>query len=330
MFRRRFLVGLVAALALSCLPWRAATAQPWPARPITLLVSSGPGAGVDLFARVLAEQLQGRLGQSIIVENRPGASGMIAARLASRAAPDGYTIFLMPNTLVIAPYVLAENAATVSVMKELAPVIMPVSTMMVLAVNGKFADRNGIRTVSDLAEYTRRHPELPYSGGDNGSPMNVMGEQFKKEAGLRMTHIPYGGVAKTVSALIGGHVNVAWMPTSGNMSHFKNGALRALATSSPARSPQMPDVPTMAELGFKDVRATAWFGILAPLGTPQPIVGRLNSEINAVLGSADMRAKLAELGYDPEGGGPEALAAQMREDDERYRRLTSDLNIRAK
>jgi len=320
----------VAAAAACVLPWAGhAQGEVWPSRSVTLIVSSGAGGGVDTFARVLAEQLQPRLGQSVIVENRPGASGMIAARQATRAAPDGYTLFLMPNTLVIAPYVLAKNAATVSVTKELAPVVMPVSTMMVMAVNGKFADRHGIRTVADFIAVAKREPGFPYSGGDNGSPMNVMGEQFKRESELGLTNIPYGGVAKMVTALLGGQVDMAWMPTSGNTQYFREGMLRALATTSPRRSAQMPDVPTMAELGYRDVQATAWFGILAPLGTPASVIARLNGDINAVLKSPAMRARLDQLGYEPEGGPPEALARQMREDDERYRRLTADLNIRA-
>jgi len=328
--RRLRSLALVAAAAACMLPWASrAQDEAWPSRPVTLIVSSGPGAGVDTFARLLAERLQPRLGQSVIVENRPGASGMIAARQAARSAPDGYTLFLMPNTLVIAPYVLAQNAATVNVMKELAPVVMPVSTMMVMAVNGKFADRHGIRTVDDFIAVAKKEPGFPYSGGDNGSPMNVMGEQFRKESGLALTHIPYGGVAKMVTALLGGQVNMGWMPTSGNTQYFRDGLLRALATSSPRRSAQMPDVPAMAELGYRDVQATAWFGILAPLGTPAPVIARLNQDINAVLKEPATRARLDQLGYEPEGGPPEALTRQMHEDDDRYRRLTADLKIRA-
>ena len=304
-------------------------AQAWPNRPLTLIVSSAPGAGVDLFARLLSEQLAPRLGQPVVVENRPGASGMIAARQATKAAPDGHTLFLMPNTLVISPHVMSQSAATVSVIKELAPVIMPVSTSMVLAVNGKWAAANNIKSVEDLVAYAKRQPDLPWSGSDNGSPMHVMGEQFRKESGLPLTHIPYPGVAKAVHALVAGQINMGWLPTSGNLGFYRDGSLRALATLSPTRSPQMPDVPTMAELGYKDTRASAWFGILVPPGTPQPLVARLNTEINGVLKLADVRQKLEQMGYVPEGGAPEALMAQMVEDDNRYRRIIADLRIRA-
>lgn len=303
----------------------AARSQAYPARPITLIVSSAPGAGVDFFARILADRLPARLGQPVIVENRPGASGMIAAALAAKAAPDGHTLFLMPNTLMIAPYVLSRRASIVNVMSELAPIIMPVSTMMVLAVNAKFA----VHSLSELVALAKREPGLPYASGVNGSPMHVLGEQLKQAAGLDLVYVPYKGVAQSVAAAIGGQVNVIWMPTSGNMQHFKAGSLRALATASPTRSPLLPGVPTMIELGYKDIEAIAWFGLLAPLATPAIIIGRLNREIGAVLAAPEVREKLIVAGYVPEGGAPEVLAAHMREDDSRYKRLITALKIQA-
>jgi len=319
----RILTALALALALAAAG--TAWAQAWPARPITLIVSSAPGAGVDFFARILADKLPASLGQPVIVDNRPGASGMIAAGMAAKAAPNGYTLFLMPNTLMIAPYVLSKSASTVNVISELAPVIMPVSTVMVLAVNGKF----GVNSVQELIALAKREPGLAYASGVNGSPMHVLGEQFKKDAGLDLVHVPYKGVAQSVSATIGGQINVIWMPTSGNMQYFKAGMLRALATAAPKRTPLMPDVPSMIELGYKDIEATAWFGLLAPLATSAAIIGRLNREVNAVLTAPDVREKLILTGYVPEGGEPAALAAQMRDDDSRYKRLIAELKISA-
>src|SRR5690606_10932334 len=136
---------------------------------------------------------------------------------------------------------------------------------------------------------------------------------------------PYSGVAKAVTSVVGGQVNMGWLPASGNTQYYHDGTLRALATLSPKRSPQMPDVPTMTELGYKDTTATAWFGILVPPGTPEPIIARLNKEINSVLQMPEVRQKLAPMGYEPEGGGPDVLAAQMRADDQHYSRLITDL-----
>ena len=148
---------------MGAMPAQPAHAQGFPSKPVTLLVSSAPGAGVDFFARILADKMRPKLGQPVIVENKPGASGMVAAGLATKAAPDGHTVFLMPNTLVIAPYVLSGGAATVNVITDLAPVVMPVATLMVLAVNGKFA----AGSVADLVSQAKKQPGLPYAAGDN-------------------------------------------------------------------------------------------------------------------------------------------------------------------
>jgi tripartite-type tricarboxylate transporter receptor subunit TctC len=308
--------------ALSAVP---ATAQTYPSRPVTLLVSSAPGAGVDFFARILAERLRPRLNQSVVVENRPGASGMLAAGLAVKAAPDGHTLFLMPNTLVAAPYVLSSQAATVNVLTELAPVVMPVATLMVLAANGK----SGLNSVADVVASARRASGLHYAAGDNGSPMHILGEQLKKRAGVDMTFVPYKGVAQAVAAALGGQVNVIWMPSSNNLQHFRSGALRVLAHASPKRSALLPDVPTMIELGYKDMDSVAWFGVLAPLATPGAVITRVNSEINAVLATAEVREALNTAGYVPEGGTPEALATQMRNEDQHMRRLIAEIGVKA-
>ncbi len=305
----------------------AGTARPqtYPAGPITLIVASAPGAGVDFFARILGEKLPPRLGQAVIIENRAGASGMIGAALAAKAAPDGHTLFLMANTLIISPYVLPKGASIVNVISEFAPIIMPVHTLMVLAVNWK----SGINSVQELIALAKRQPGLPYAGGVSGSPMHVLGEQFKKATNLDLVHIPYKSVAASVTAVIGGQINVAWMPTSGNLQYFKAGMLRALATAAPTRSLSMPDVPTMIELGYKNIQAKAWFGLLAPRATPIPVIARLNKEVNAILALPDVREKIIPAGYEPEGGGSEVLAAQMREDDARYRKLVAEYGIRA-
>jgi tripartite-type tricarboxylate transporter receptor subunit TctC len=324
-FKETLMPLRIAALLILCCLSSLAWPQAYPSRPITLIVSSAPGAGVDFFARILSDRLRARLGQPVVVENRPGASGMIAAGLAVKAAPDGHTVFLMPNTLVIAPYVLSSSASTVNVLTDLAPVVLPVATLMVLAVNSK----SSVGSVPELIAMAKKQPGLPYAAGDNGSPMHVLGEQLKNVAALEMTFVPYKGVAQSVVAAIGGHVNVIWMPTSSNLQHFKGGALRALATSSPRRSPLMPDVPTMIELGYRDIEAVAWFGLLAPLATPAPIIAQLNKEVNAVIASPDVRENLNAAGYVPEGGSPEALGAQIRADDVQYRKLIGELGVKA-
>jgi tripartite-type tricarboxylate transporter receptor subunit TctC len=206
------------------------------------------------------------------------------------------------------------------VISEFAPIIMPAHT------DGTGQNRNPASTVCRLIALAKQ-PGFPYAGGVSGSPMHVLGEQFKKAAML--ISIPYKSVADSVTAVIGGQINVVWMPTSGNLQYFKAGMLRALATAAPTRSPSMPEVPTMIELGYKNIEAKAWFGLLAPRATPIPVIARLNKEVNAILALPDVREKIIPAGYEPEGGGSEVLAAQMREDDARYRKLVAEYGIRA-
>ena len=327
----RFLPDRVRALLFVCLTLASAStpAQTVPNRAISLIVSSATGAGVDFFARLLADQLPSRLGQAIIVDNRPGASGMIAAALAARATPDGQTLFLMPNTLVIAPYVLAPGATSVNCLDAFLPVILPVTTDMILAINGAFANQSAITDLASLVSYARQHPGLPYASGVNGSPMHILGEQLKRAAAIDLVHVPYKGVAQAVSATVGGQLNLVWMPTSGNLQFFRSGRLHALGNAAPRRSALMPEVPTMVESGYAQIQATAWFGVLTPVNTPATIIERLNHAINAVLGLPQVRDRLQVAGYQPVGGAPSLLAQQMQDDDRRYRQLVHDYDIKA-
>jgi tripartite-type tricarboxylate transporter receptor subunit TctC len=195
---------------------------------------------------------------------------------------------------------------------------------MVLAVNAKFP----AASVPELLAAARAQPGLPYVAGDNGSPMHILGEQLKKRAGVDLTFVPYKGVAQAVTAALGGQAAVIWMPASSNLQHFRSGALRPLATSSPTRSPLLPAVPTMIELGFADIEALAWYGLLAPRGTPAAAIERVNKAVNAVLSLPEVRDTLHAAGYEPEGGSGAALAAQMRADDARYRKLVSELHLK--
>ena len=302
-----------------------AAAQTWPTRNVSFIVASAPGAGVDQIARVLAERLATRIGQAVIVENRPGASGMIAAAIAAKAPPNGHALFLYPETVVIAPHVLSRQAATVDVVNEFVPVILATSTVLVLAVNAKLA----VHSVPDLVALAKREPGLAYTAGQMGSPMHVLVEQLKKAAAIDLTFVPYNGVAQSVASALGGQVNVIWMPISGQLQHFRSGALRPLAQSGPRRFALLPDLPSMVELGYQGIEHLSLVGISAPLGTPEAIVGAVNRELNAVLAEPDVRERILVSGNTPEGGAPAALADALREQDRRYRRLAAELKIRA-
>jgi tripartite-type tricarboxylate transporter receptor subunit TctC len=302
-----------------------AWAQLWPARNVTFIVASAPGAGVDNVARIVAERLSTRIGHAVVVENRPGASGMIAAAIAAKAPPNGHSLFLFPETVVIAPHVLSRQAATVDVIHDFVPVILATSTVLALAVNAQLP----VHDVRELVALAKRESGLAYTAGQIGSPMHVLVEQLKKAAAIDMTFVPYNGVAQSVAAALGGQVNVIWMPLAGQLQHFRSGALRPLAQSGPRRFTLLPDVPSMKELGYGDIEHLSLVGIAAPAGTPDAIVATINRELDAVLAEHDVRARILASANTPEGGPPAVLADALREHDRRYRRLAAELKIRA-
>jgi tripartite-type tricarboxylate transporter receptor subunit TctC len=311
----------IAALAL--VP--AAHAQTWPARFVTIVVPFPPGAGPDIAARVIGEKLAARIGQPVVIENKPGVGGFIGAAQVARAPADGHTLLLTPNTLVIAAHVLPPNARSgVDVTKDFAAVILPATTPMLVAVNPKL----GVKTIEELAAAAKKQPGLPYASAGNGSPMHIAGELFKKAAGVDMLHVPYKGVAPSVNAALTGEVNVVYVALGGIAAHVKSGKLVPLAVAERRRTSLLPDLPTFAERGFRDVDVNAWYGILAPAGTPADVIARLNREINAVLAMPDVRERLNGAGLDIAGGAPDALATAMREDYARYGRIVREFDIK--
>lgn len=324
MIKKRVVLALASAL-LGAIAVGDAAAQSFPSKPITIVVPFPPGAGPDVVARTLGERLSSRLGQPVIVENRAGAAGMLGVGAVARAAPDGHTITVVANTLVIAPHVLPQGATVVDITKELAPIVMAVSNSMTLTVNPQL----NVNSVSELVALAKAQPGLAYASGGNGSPMHIVGELFKRSAGIDLTHVPYKGVAPSITDTISGQVKVLWVPWGGAAQNVRAGRLKALALADTKRSPNAPGVPSMAELGYKDVVSRGWLGVLAPGATPRPVVDQLNREINAVLALDEIRDKMASYGFDVVGGSPELFAAEMRDDYARYGRLAKEFNIKA-
>ena len=311
--------------AAACTLAAAAHAQTWPSRPVTLVVPFPPGAGPDIAARVIGEKLAAKLGQPVVVENKPGVGGFIGAAAVAKAPADGYTLLLTPNTLMIASFVLPKNAQSgVDVTRDFAPVIMPATTPMLIAVNPKL----GVKTIEELAAAAKKSPGMPYASAGNGSPMHIAGELFKKSAGVDMLHVPYKGVAPSVNAALAGEVNVVYVALGGISGHVKSGRLVPLAVAERKRTSLLPDLPTFAERGFREVDVNAWYGILAPAATPADVIARLNREINAVLAMPDVRERLNGAGLDIAGGAPDVLAAAMREDATRYARIVREFDIK--
>ena len=310
----------LAALAGVC------AAQAFPGKAITLVVPFPPGGGPDVAARVLAEKISPKLGQPVVVENKPGAGALLGASHVARSAPDGHTLLLTPNTMVISPHVLPAGAGGgVDVHKDLVPVIAPVTTPMSMLAHPSL----GVKNLKELVEAAKKTPGIPYGSAGNGSPMHFAGEMFKQSAKVDLLHVPYKGVAPSVTAALGGEVKLLYVALGGALQHIKAGRLVPLALTEKVRSALLPDLATATEQGFPGVEVNAWYGVFAPTGTPAAAIQRINQEINEALKLPDVREKFAGAGLEIVGGTPQVLADFMKTDNQRYGDISRELKIRA-
>ena len=297
--RRKFLgyVG-AAALAPSLPAW---ADESYPSRPVKMIVPVAAGGGTDFTARTLAEKLGVALGQPVVVENRPGASGSLGVQQAAAASPDGYTLVMPITSFPINPSLRKLPFDTI---KDFAPVVLAGTLPLVLVVNPDVP----AKSVAELIALARSKPRgINFANSGNGTTAHLAGELFNRMAGTQMVSVNYKGGGPAVSDLLGGHVQVSFSTIPSVVQHIQAGKLRALAVTGKERSPEMPDIPTVAESGLPDFEVTAWFGIFAPAQTPQPVVARLNAELVKILAMADVREKLANHGVEPGGGSPESL-----------------------
>jgi tripartite-type tricarboxylate transporter receptor subunit TctC len=314
-------LSVVAALVVGI-----AQAQSFPTKPVTIIVPFPPGAGPDFAARAIGEKLSPRIGQPVIVDNRPGVGGLVGANAVAKAPADGHTLLLTPNTLMIAPHILPKGAGGgLNVLTDLVPVAPVGSTPMLLVVNPQL----GVKTAQELIALARKSPGVAYASAGNGSPMHIAGELLKKSAGIDLLHVPYKGVAPAVTDTLGGQVKVLFVALGGVSQHIRSGKLVPLAVVEQKRTPLLPDVPTLAELGFKDVVVDAWYGLLTAKGTPEAAIAKLNEEVNAVLAMPDVKERLAGAGIEARGGTAAQLGAQMREDHARYGKIVKEFGIQA-
>lgn len=305
----RFVAAAAAAL-FTCLP--AAQAEPaYPRQPITLVVPFPAGGPTDGMARVLAQKLGERLGQQVIVENKGGAGGIIAAEDVARAAPDGYRLFFgTTGTLAINPSLY--RRLPYDPVKDFAPVGLMATTMNVLVVNPRLP----ASSLADLIKLAKARPgELTFGSAGNGSSNHLSGELFRTEAGgLQITHVPYKGSAPAFVDLLGGRISMMFDTISQQTQNIAKGKVRALAVTGPRRSPLLPDVPTAREAGLKNFDVTIWFGVLAPAGTPQPVIQRLNREIAGVMSAPDMKKLMQVQGAEAAPDTPAEFAALIQHD----------------
>jgi tripartite-type tricarboxylate transporter receptor subunit TctC len=276
-------------------------------------------------ARVIAEKLAPRLGQAVVVENRPGAGALLGASFVAKAAPDGHTLLLTPNTMAISPHVLAPGAGGgIDVNRDLLPVIAPATTPLVLVASPSL----GVSNLKGLLEQARKGG-LAYGSPGNGSPMHFAGEMFKRSAAVDLLHVPYRGVAPSLNAALAGEVKLLYTGVGGALQHIKAGKLVPLALTEKARSALLPDVPTATEQGVANVEVNAWYGVFAPAATPAAVVQRINQEINAVIRLPDVRERFLGAGIEPLGGTAQVLADFMKADTQRYGQLALELGIKA-
>lgn len=286
----------------------AAPAEPYPSRPIKLIVPFPPGGPVDVMARFVAQRLSASLGQ-IVIDNRPGAGGTIGSRAAALAEPDGYTLLVGSSTTLAAGPSLYRNLGYDPV-KSFTPVGMISSVPFVLAV----AAHVEAKTLAELVDYAKAHPGKLNFGAPTGTLPHLTGEMFRLRAGIDIVHIPYKGAATAITDVISGEMDMAFEPVSVMVAHVRDGTVRPLAVTGSVRSRELADVPTIGESGYPGFVSYSWTGIVAPAGTPREIVVTLNTALLDAFRSADAREGLARMGAEPRFGTPESFGAMIAEE----------------
>lgn len=325
--RRRMMIALAATGALAAtLATAPAHAQAWPSKPVTLVVSFPPGGDTDALGRLFAEKLSARIGQQVVVENRTGASGTIGNAHVAKAAPDGYTLLFTPNTIATATLVLKPGTgAAYDVLNDFTPIIMMGSqSLFVVATTA-----SGINNMMELVAAAKAGKLPNYASPGSGSPMHILGEMFNKSAGTKIQQVPYRGSGPAITDLVGGHIHMMYTTLGPVAPHIASGKLRNLAVADPQRSPLAPDVPTLAELGFRDAEMGAWQGFMGPKGLPADIVARLNGHFNEILKMPDVQARMTQLALVPVGGEPSVLRNRVAADFERYGKVIKEFGIQA-
>lgn len=314
---------LVAALACaSTLAVTAATAQEWPTRPVKLLVGSAPGGGTDAMARAVADRLGPLLKQSVVVENRPGASNTLAADVTAKST-DGHTLVMGVSTAhAIAPHLLKLGYDND---RDLVPVAFVGAVPNVLVTNNALPAHN----VAELVTLAKAKPgQMNYATSGAGSTQHIAAELFKDAAGIFVTHIPYRGSSPALIDLIAGQVQMSFDTMPSVMGHIRNGKVRPLAVAAARRNPQLPEVPTMAEAGYKGVEMSAWYGIYMPAATPKAVIERVNAEVNKVIAMPETQARLSSIGADLTPMTPAQFKAFHDAENKRYGDLIRRKNIK--
>jgi tripartite-type tricarboxylate transporter receptor subunit TctC len=316
-------IAWLAIVAWSVIAPGTSSAQSYPSKPIKLIVPFAAGGPIDVMGRLVAQSLSSALGQQVVVDNRPGASGAIGTRVAASAEPDGYTLLIGSVTTLATGPLLAKNPGY-DPLKDFVPVALIASTPFALVV----APSLPADTPRELIAYARANPGKLNFGTPVGTLAHLTGELFRIKAGIDVVVIPYKGAATAVTDLIAGQVDMTFEPTSVLVVHIHDAKMRPLAVTSAARIAQLPDVPTMIESGLADFTSYSWTGLVAPAGTPAPVVERLNAAINQGLKSPDMASNLGRLGAEARVGSPQAFAAFVAEETQKWGAIVKSAGVK--
>lgn len=320
----RLLSFVIAAFAVAAFSPQA-QAQGYPAKPVKMVVGFPPGGGTDILARIVAQKLSESWGQSVIVDNRSGASATIGATAVAKAAPDGYTLSmgqLTPNA--IAPALFAK--LPYDAVKDFVPIILVGTSPNVLVIHPALAAKN----VAELVALAKSKPgKLTYASSGPGSLQHIAAELFKSVAGVDIVHVPFKGSGQAVIDLVSGQVDMNFDSIPAVIQHVRSGKLRAIAVTAAKRASAFPDLPAIAESGYKDYDLTTWWGLFAPAGTPADIVAKVHRDTLAALHNAELKERFASLSVDPGGGTPREFADYVRQEIAKYDKLVRKLNINA-
>jgi tripartite-type tricarboxylate transporter receptor subunit TctC len=314
---RRALVAIAASLATG-----AAAAQGYPAKPVRMVVPFAAGGVVDTTARLLAPKMSETLGQPLVIDDRPGAGGNIAADFVAKSPPDGYTVLITTHGHAISPGLYRKLPFDAE--RDFAPITQIASSFLVLVAAPKVA----ANSVQELLALARASPgRLNFGSTGLGAPPNLVGELFRQTTGIDVVHVPYKGDAPMYQALLANEVDFAFGPLGNAIQHIRSGKLRALGMTGAQRSSAIPDVPTMIEAGVPGFELTGWLGLFAPARTPQPVIERLHAAMNGAISDPQVRERFPALGYEPVGSPPAEFAARFKRDVALYARVIREARI---
>jgi tripartite-type tricarboxylate transporter receptor subunit TctC len=298
--------------------------QDYPSRPLRFILPFPPGGGTDILGRLVAERLSANLGQPVVTENRGGAGGNVGAEAAARSAPDGYTIVLCAPSLAISPSLYAK--LNYDPVKDFAPVSLVATVPNVMITHPSVP----AQTLQEFIGHVKARPgAMNFGSGGQGTSNHLAGELFNIVTGTKLVHIPYKGVNLAMQDVLSGQVHLVVIGIPAAAPHIRAGRLRALAVIARERAAALAEVPTVEEAGLKDFEVTTWYGVLAPAGTPRPVVARLNSELAKIMHTPDMKDKLAATGTDPRTSTPEEFAAYLRQEIAKWGEVVRKANLKA-